>query len=269
MPWSQLLVTRRQSTAVGQQADAGSGAVERPEAFPRGTAEYRLLALEDEQVAGLVLGPVAERGQRCFDPGEARFDELLAHVLEGRDGTQFQLLEVLGQVRRTKPGDLITRDEGPPGPGEVTRHLFLGPELRLVDFLPFGHDAEPPEIRHPVGEVRLHEELAAWLDNPAQLVSPALAIDDVVPDEEQQGCVTRGIWQRDLLGRPSRIGDGGMASMGNGLSTHLVRRLDPVGGAAEGTRQRGGHAAGTRAEVEPEQWPCLGQMAGRRRPPGL
>jgi hypothetical protein len=106
--------------------------------------------------------------------------------------------------------------------GEVTFHLFLGPELRLVGFPPFGHDAEPPGIRHPVGEVRLHEELAAWLDDAVQLLSSGLAIDYVVPDEEQQGCVTRGIWQRDVLGRPSRIRDGGMGSMGEGLSTHLV-----------------------------------------------
>lgn len=53
------------------------------------SVEHRLLpALEDEQLAGLVLGPVAERGQRCLDSGEARVDGLLAHVFEDRDGTQ-------------------------------------------------------------------------------------------------------------------------------------------------------------------------------------
>jgi hypothetical protein len=136
--------------------------------------------------------------------------------------TQLQPLEVLGQVRRAKPGDFITRGERPPGACEVTSHLFLAPELRRVDSPPFGHDAEPPDIRHPVGQVRLHEELAAWLDDPAQLLRSALAIDHVVPDEEQQGCVTRGISQGDVLGRPSHIRDGGMASVGKGLSTHLV-----------------------------------------------
>src|ERR687888_404983 len=99
---------------------------------------------------------------------------------------------------------------------------IAGFELRPVDLPPFGHDTEPPDIRHRVGEVRYHEELAAWLDDPAQLVCSALAIGYVVPDEEQQGCVTRGIWQRDVLARPSRIRDGGMAGMGKGLSTHLV-----------------------------------------------
>jgi hypothetical protein len=32
------------------------------------------LALEDEQHAGLVLWRIAERGQSCLDPGEARVD---------------------------------------------------------------------------------------------------------------------------------------------------------------------------------------------------
>jgi hypothetical protein len=68
-----------------------------------------------------------------------------------------------------KPDDLVPSDERPPGTGEVTSHLFLRPELRLVDRPPFGHDAEPPDIGHPVGEVRLHEERAARLDDPAQL----------------------------------------------------------------------------------------------------
>jgi hypothetical protein len=183
---------------------------------------WDMLALEDEERAGLVLRPVAEGGQRCLNPGEAPFEHVLGHVLEHRDGTQLQPLEVLGQVRRAKPGDFITRDEGPPGAGEVTFHLFLGLKLRLVDSPPFGHDPEPPGIRHLVGEVRLHEELAAWLDDPAQLLSSGLAIGYVVSDEEQQRCITRGIWQRDVLGRPGRIRDRGMGSMGEGLSTHLV-----------------------------------------------
>src|SRR5262245_28972659 len=50
----------------------------------------RWLALEDEQLAGLVLGSVGECGQRCLDPGETRFGRLLAHVLEGRNGAQLQ-----------------------------------------------------------------------------------------------------------------------------------------------------------------------------------
>src|SRR5947209_1479082 len=87
-----------------------------------------LLALEDKQFAGFVLRSVVECGQRCLDPGEARFDDLLAQVLEDRDGTQLQPLEVLGQVRRATPADFITGDECPPGAGEVTFRLVLGPE---------------------------------------------------------------------------------------------------------------------------------------------
>jgi len=107
---------------------------------------------------------------------------------------------MLGQVRGAEPGDFITRHERPPGAGEVAYHLFPGPELRLVDRSPFGHDAEPPGIGHPVGEVRHYEELAASPDDPADLVSGALAIAYVVPDEEQQRCVARGIRQWDVLG---------------------------------------------------------------------
>ena len=123
------------------------------------------------------------------------------------------------QVRRAKQG-LDQRDERPPGAGEVTFHIFLDRNCAVST----SHSGmtRNHQNRHPVGEVRLHEELAAWLDDPAQLLRSALAIDYVVPDEEQQGGVTRGIWQRDVLGRPSRIPDGGMASAGKGLSTHLV-----------------------------------------------
>ena len=40
-------------------------------------------------------------------------------------------------------------------------------------------------------------------------------------DEEQQGCVTRGIWQRDLLGRPSR-GSGSPTRHAVRSRTHLA-----------------------------------------------
>ena len=48
-------------------------------------ARQRRSASEHEQRAGLVLGPVGERGQRSLDPGEARVDGLLAQVLEEGD----------------------------------------------------------------------------------------------------------------------------------------------------------------------------------------
>ena len=55
----------------------------------------------------------------------------------------------------------------------------------------------------------------------------------------------------------------------NGLSTHLVCRLDAVHGAAEGARQGRRHSPDTRAQVEPGQWPCLGQVACERHHPCL
>jgi hypothetical protein len=60
-----------------------------------------------------------------------------------------------------------------------------------------------------------------------------------------------------------------MASVSDGLSTHLVCWFDAVHGAAEGARQGGGHTTDTRAQVKPDQWPSLRQLVNERLHPGL
>jgi hypothetical protein len=80
-----------------------------------------------------MLGAVAEGGQRGLDLGEAGFDGLLAHVLEQRDRTECEPLEVLGEGRRAKPGDVVTRDGDPSGAREIAADFHFGPELGRVD----------------------------------------------------------------------------------------------------------------------------------------
>jgi hypothetical protein len=91
----------------------------------------------------------------------------------------------------------------------------------------------------------------------------------MVPDEEQQGGVTRGVRQRDVLGGPGDVPDGGVGGVGNGLRAHFGRRLDAVDGTAEGARQGGRHAAGSRAQVEPDQRPRRRKAASEGLHPGL
>ena len=105
------------------------------------------------------------------------------------------------------------------------------------------------------------------LDHPVQLPSSPLLVDDVMPDEEQEGGVTRGIRQRDPLGRPGHIRDGRMTSArASACAADSVCRLHARDRTPEGTGQRRGHAPNTRAQVEPGQWPRLSAGDGRTPP---